>query len=169
MAFEFAPDKSAYRRGWNAQEASNMNSAARTFLTQSGASFLDFGGGNADDDQAAWTIQVPEDYVSGGVFYVRATSPGTANDFQLEMDVIAAGVGDNVNNAQDVDLGPVIAGGNGAAWDLIEFGPFTPSTAVLAAGKALVVRIHRDASDAGDTATNIALSVCELILEYKGA
>lgn len=167
MGFEFPPDPSLGNKFFGAQMANDMNGATRSFLTTSGIPLLDFGGGNADEDEVAWSLQVPEDYIDTPQFYVRATSPASAGTFQLEMDLAAVDVGGPLNVMNDGGLGPKTAAGPATSWDMIEFGPFVPATAVLVPGKMLLVRIFRDASDAADTANNVTLSVAGLRFTYR--
>ena len=148
-----------------AENAATMNSSGRTFLGTSGANFLSFGGANPDDDESGWQFIVPCDYQSGGRFRVIFTMTNTANNVAFEMDVTVAEEGETMSTVTE-SLAAQATAGPGTDWLRVTTANYTPSTATFVVGDYVAVRLHRDASDALDTATNIAY-VSNLIFEYN--
>jgi len=161
-----APPSKVYRdqRFYNAERAATMNSTTRTFLGGTGAMFLAFGGGNPDDHEAAWTIQVPSNYKGDPKFYLKFCTATTASDVQFEMDLAKVPDGESFNTI-DESLAAQAKTGSATDWYQVTMGAFAP-TISLSPNQTLIVHIHRDASDAPDTYTGSAY-VALLVFDYE--
>ena len=135
----------------SAEMGSTLSSSGRSFLGSSGASFLSFGGTNPDDDEAGFQFVVPEDYLTGGrVTIIFITAAAGGDTVQFEVDITVAAVGEDTSTVTESIAAQNIAG-SATSWFSVSLGPFVAATATFAVGDMVFVKVHRDASDAGDT------------------
>jgi hypothetical protein len=150
-----------------ASMASDMGSSSIVYHGTTGVGLLGFGGQNPDNEQGAFPMVVPQDYVSGGTFELIYTSQSTVDDIVWSF---------GINNASNgVDFSTFTE--SGPHMDLVVSGQtflnrgtsqvMTPTGTTFNTNDAVTVRVNRDASDSRDTANNITGYIYGLIFNYK--
>lgn len=127
----------------------NTNAAVLQFISNTGARFVLFNGTGALNG-AAFTMSVPQDYFSGGIFILNSTSDTAAGNIKMFMGLTKVPLSSNFATLGETGLNTVFA--STTAFNRIS-PVITPITSVFAAQDTYICKIWRDPGDAADTST----------------
>jgi hypothetical protein len=145
--------------------------AGKSYLGTTGVSLLSFLNSPASsDDDASFNFSVPDNYISGGTFYLKITSlaadPAPNNMIQYEMNITSVDLNGDLSTATDTGIQNVTSAST-TSWEIVESPAYNPVSATFSVNKHVAVRINRDVSDAPDTHSGTAY-VWGLVFEYTG-
>lgn len=149
-----------------AEEASTLGSSSRAYIASTGTAFLGFGGATDNNHLAGFNFQVPNDYVSGGTFYILLMTLATTNTMYFQMNIGSINIGGSFGVSTDTAISNVITGSS-TNYKLVKSPVYTPVNATFAKNKKIFVRINRLANNASDTYTGDAY-VWGIVFEYTG-
>jgi hypothetical protein len=143
-----------------------VDTAGRSFLSATITSFVSFAG-SGQNDEAGFSMKIPQDYSADGEFAVWYSTDGTngGDQWKLAFGVTSGNTGTtNVHTAADETVNIIASGYTGTAWRILRTDYFG-LTDSYNPGEYLHVHMLRDPSDGADLMTD-TLFVSEVEFRY---